>query len=211
MPRDLLRELARLARVSEPDGTTIGAFVAGHAAELAPLLHTHEEALTTAGGDRDEVVLRTLRGPLQHAVVEVRDQRREIAAATARNAAVQLGRTARWHERGVVIDEGLALGPLLADLRTKHVAFMLPFITVIIEVQVLRRARLLQRTHIDLACFIDGDGLHFRWKAGRGQLNLTSRKLVPDAIRAALEVPIPPPAQHQVPAFAGAVGEIAAQ
>jgi len=88
---------------------------------------------------------------------------------------------------------------------------MLPFITVIIEVEVLRRARLLQRTYIDLACFIDGDGLHFRWKAGRGQLNLLSRKVVPAATRAALEVPIPPPVQHQVPAFAGAVGELAAQ
>ena len=101
--------------------------------------------------------------------------------------------------------------PLLADLRTKHIAFMLPFITVVIEVEVLRRARLLQRTYIDLACFVNGDGLTFVWKAGVGRLRLKSRKVVPAATRAALEVPIPPPVQHQMPAFAGAVNELAAQ
>ena len=213
MPRDLLRELGRLARVSEPDGTTVGAYVNEHAAELAPLLHTHAEALTRASGHADEIVLRTLRPRFDRAVVEERDHRRETAAAVSRNAALQLGQTARWHERGVVLDAALVLvlGPLLADARTKHIAFMLPFITVIIEVEVLRRARLLQRTYIDLACFIDGDGLHFRWKAGRGQLNLMSRNVMPAVTRAALEVPIPPPVQHQMPAFAGAVNELAAQ
>ena len=211
MPRDLLRELGRLARVSEPDGTTVGADVNEHAAELAPLLHTHVDALTRASGHRDEVVLRTLRSRFDRAVVEERDRRREAAAIMARNAAVQLGRTARWHERGVVLDETLVLGPLLADLRTKHIAFMLPFITVVIEVEVLRRARLLQRTYIDLACFVNGDGLTFVWKAGVGRLRLKSRKVVPAATRAALEVPIPPPVQHQMPAFAGAVNELAAQ
>jgi hypothetical protein len=210
MPRDLLRELARLVRSADADCLNVADFVVDNAAELAPLLHTTEVDLRNTAGQADDVVARVVRGRLQLALEEQREQRRDAAAATARNAAVEIGRTARWHERGVVLDEGLVLGNLLADPRTKHIAFMLPFITVVIEVEVLRRARLLQRTYIDLACFIDSDGLHFRWKAGRGQLNLMSRKVAPAATRAALEVPIPPPVQHQVPTFAGAVGELAA-
>jgi len=210
MRRDLLRELARLVRSADADCLNVADFVVDNAAELAPLLHTTEADLRNAAGQADDVIARVVRGRLQHALEEQREQRRDVAAALSRNAALRLGQTARWHERGVVLDETLVLGPLLADLKTKHVAFMLPFITVIIEVELLRRARLLQRTYIDLACFVNGEGLHFVWKAGVGRLRLASRKVAPAAMRVALEVPIPPPARHQVPAFAGAVGELAA-
>jgi ElaB/YqjD/DUF883 family membrane-anchored ribosome-binding protein len=208
---DVLRELVRMARLSEPDDTNVGTFVAEHAAELAPLLHTHEAALTKAAGHADEIVLRALRRRIDNALVEERERRRDAGAAAAREAAVQVARTARWLELGVVVDVDVVLGKLLADPGSRHVAFALPDAIVAVEAPLLRRCRLLSRTYIDLAGFVDQDGIHFRWKGGKGALNLRSLILSASQLERALIVPIPPPMRPAMPALVGVIaGELAA-
>jgi ElaB/YqjD/DUF883 family membrane-anchored ribosome-binding protein len=206
-----LRELVRLVRLSAPDDVNVGAFVAEHAAELAPLLHTHDAALTKAAGHADEIVIRALRRRTDHALVEERERRRDAGAAAAREAALQVGRTARWLPFGVVVDADVVLGNLLADAGSRHVAFMLPEAIAAVETALLRRCRILPRTHIDIASFVDKDGVHFRWKGGKGALNLRSWILSAAQLERALIVPVSPPMRPQMPAFVGVIaGELGA-
>ena len=199
MPRDMLRELGWLVR--EGDVLNVDNFVCEHAAELAPLLGTTAENLHQ-GLERPELVGR-LRGQLERVLDARRQRRRDDAAAIAERAAVAVGASARFFEHGVVLDIDLVLGELLADPTRKHVAFMLPENIVVVEAALLRRARLLRRTFMDAVCFIDEEGIHFRWKAGRGRLNLTSQPIPQSEMHRALAVHIPPPMRSPMPAQVG--------
>jgi hypothetical protein len=207
MPRDVLRELDRLARAAEPDALNVGAFVAENAVELAPLLGSTEADLTKAEGCPDEVVVTAVRSRLDLALEAQRQRRRDEGAALAEKAAGAVGSTARWFELGVVIDVDLVLGQLLSDLTRKYVAFVLPETLVVVEAVLLRRARMLKRTFLDAAVFVDDAGVHFRWKGGRGRLNLKSQAVSPSEMQRALAVPIPPPLRSPMPAFVGVSAE----
>ncbi len=190
MQRDVLRELAQLVRFYEADGHNIGPFVAEHACELAHLLSSHESELRDAIRENDGALVDRLGARLAIAHETERQQRHERDVERAHRAARELGRTARWFERGVVLDVDLVLGDLLADNRCKFVRLhMLSFI-VRIPTEHLRRARLL-RTYIDLVCYLDARGIHLRWKAGRGQLNLHSVKADAHTVDA-LVIDLPP-------------------
>ena len=193
MQREPLRELAQLVRYAEPGGTNIGSFVAEHASELAHLLQSDERELRAAVREPDGVLVDRLRARLELALDRERQHRAEQDVDRAHGAARELGRTARWFERGVVLDVDVLLGDLLADPRCRTVAFKLPTVTVCITTGVLRRARPLKRVYIDLACCVDETGLHLRWKGGRGALNFYPTKTVSDA----LVVQLPPPVRRQ--------------
>ena len=179
MRPDLLRELGVLVRDGE--FLSVENFVTEHAAELAPLLGTTARDLLQGPGHPD--FLSRLGRRLDVVLQKRRQLRREAASDRAITAAVTLGRTARWFvpggTRGVwVLDVELVLGDLLAGA-DKFVRFETPHNKVVIASDVLRRARILPRLFIDLVSFLDLDGLHFRWKAGRGALNLYPQKVEP--------------------------------
>jgi hypothetical protein len=169
--RDLLRELAQLVRYVEPDGTNIGPFVTVHAGELAHLLQSDDRELRAAEYERDGALVDRLRARLEVATEREHQLRNEQEAERSRQAARELAQRARWFELGVVLDVDVVLGDLLADSQVRLISFVLDDATVTLRTAILRRARLLLREYMDLACFVDERGVHFRWKAGRGQLN----------------------------------------
>ena len=205
MQRDVLRELAQLVRLAEPEGHNLGGFVAGHAGELAPLLQSTEHELQAAVHEPDSALVDRLRARLDLALERDRQHRCQHGLDRAHRAALELGRTARWFERGVILDVDLLLGPLANGAVAKHAAFALPEATLVFEAAVLRRARILPRTFLDVAVFVDAEGIHFRWKAGRGAVNLKPQSVSPAEMRAALIVPIPPPMRPPMHALVGAI------
>jgi hypothetical protein len=48
----------------------------------------------------------------------------------------------------------------------------------------------LQRIHLDLACWVDPEGLHFRWKGGRAGYNWRSQQVHPSLADHVLGVPL---------------------
>lgn len=208
MPRDLLRELAVLARAPEADSFNVGTFVAEHAVELAPLLGTTETDLEAAAVHADVVVVHRLGSRIGRAVEGQRQQRLDEGARRAERAALILGRTVRWFELGAVLDIEFVLGDLLTDPKRKYIAFGLPAgEAVVIEARLLRRARMLRRTFIDATCFVADDGFHFRWRGGRGALRFSPQRVNSVDKQAALFVPIPAPMRERQPALLGLVLE----
>jgi len=206
--RDVLRELAVLARAPEADSYNVGTFVAEHAVELAPLLGTTETDLEAAAAHADVVVVHRLGSRIGRAVEGQRQQRLDEGARRAERAALIVGRTARWFELGAVLDIELVLGDLLADSKRKHVAFSLPAAdTVVVEARLLRRARVLRRIFIDATCFVARDGFHFRWRGGRGALRFSPLHVSATDRQNALLVTIPPRMRERQPELLGLVLE----
>jgi hypothetical protein len=203
MPRDVLRELAQLVRFVEPHGTNIGQFVAEHAGALARLLPCAESELVAATHERDAELADRLRARLERALVKAQQERHSRDVERAHRAAAELARTARWFERGVVLDVDVLLGAVANGAVAKHVALALPDATLVFEAALLRRARILLRTFLDVAVFVDAEALHFRWKAGRGVINTKSQVVSAAQMRAALVVVIPPPMRPPMHAFVG--------
>lgn len=203
MQRDFLRELAQLVRFAERDGTNIGQFVTEHAGELARILPCAHSELVAAARERDAELVDRLRARLEHALLRDQQERHTRAVARAHRAAAELARTARWFERGVVLDVDVLLGAVANGAVAKHVAFALPSATLVYEAALLRRARILQRTFLDIAVFVDEEALHFRWKAGRGAINIKPQVVSAAQMRAALVVAIPPPMRPPMHAFVG--------
>lgn len=198
MRPDLLRELGVLVRDGE--FLSVENLVAEHAAELAPLLGTTAAELHALAAHGDDAP--RLLGRLLDRARGVRAQRRrQDAAAIAEKTAADIGASARFFELGVVVDIDLVLGKLLADPSRKHIAFVLLDDVVVIEATLLRRARILRQTFMDAVCFIDEKGVHFRWKGGRGKLNLHTQVVGATELQNALVVLIPPPMRPEMPAL----------
>ena len=202
MQRDPLRELAQLVRHAEPDGRNLGFFIAEHATELAHLLQSDESELLAAAHERDGALVDRLRVRLDLALQAERELRSTRALELEAQAAWDLERTARWFELGVALDVDVLLGGLLANPARRTVTFELPQSAVQIPTAVLRRARLLRKTYLDLAAFVDEHGVHFRWKAGKGQINLRGRD---ERNADALVIPLRPPRQERKPLLLGDV------
>jgi hypothetical protein len=70
-------------------------------------------------------------------------------------------------------------GDLLADRERKYIAFKGEDFTVPIERDTLARAAMVRRIYIDVAACGDADGLHVRWRGGRGGYNWKPRFVAP--------------------------------
>lgn len=161
-----------MVRAPEPGTTNLGEFVANNACELARVFAVDAVDLQTARaiGDAELAphVVALLRRQQDQAVVQEAERRRERSL----RAATQLGTTARWAHVGAVLDVDLLLGELLADRSKKWVSFREPSgFVVTVPIHLIAAARPLQRLHIGLAACVDSQGLHLRWRGGRGGYN----------------------------------------
>ncbi len=189
---DRLRELVRLMRSPEPGSNNLGSFVATHASELGDALATTADDLKLAAQCDDDEVRRRIGARVKRAVERLKGAKLLQASHRSRAAADLLAERARWAGRAVVLDSDLVLGDLLADASHEHIGFALYLgETVYVARAVLVRARLLRSLFIDVACFVDEKGLHFRWRGGRGALNLKRLELNGAEARDAIVVSIP--------------------
>jgi hypothetical protein len=171
--RDPLRELALLVRAPEPGSNNLGEYVADNAAELAQVLGIDPRWLEAARATDDEEVVSRIRQLLararDHGVQQDLERRRQRSL----EAAQRLGATATWApDLGAELDVELLLGELLADRSKRWIAFTTAeAVATIIPRHLIAAAAPLRRLHLDLASWVDPQGLHFRWKGGRGGYN----------------------------------------
>jgi hypothetical protein len=208
--RDPLKELAQLLRVQEEGAANVGAFLAANADELAPALGSTPEDLRASVDLHDEVVAPRVRARLARRREMDQERKALEDAELAMRAATTLGRTVRWTEQGAVLDMDLLLDDVLADRSMKYIAFKGPDFTTAIERDTLARTSSLRRVFIDVAAYVDADGLHVRWRGGRGGYNWTPQVVVPADRLHVLTVELQPPVRARVPrpgAWLGAVLE----
>ena len=93
------------------------------------------------------------------------------------SAAQQLASTAVWKNDAIALDAEVLLGPLLADCSRIDVAFHAigAFQVQLPRSMLVNLARVLPKPHSGLTAWINPEGLHLRWRAGRGGLNLFSQ------------------------------------
>jgi hypothetical protein len=198
--RDPVRELAFLARAPpEPGSCNLGGFLADNAAELAQVLGVPPTELEAERVVDDEELAPRIRQLLErarnHHIEEDLERRRQRSLA----AAQKLGASVRWTAVGAELDVDVLLGELLAGRSMKWFAFDSQVdLKVVIPRHLVAAVRPLRRNHMDLAAFVSGRGLSFRWRAGRGGLNLWHREVDPCFADQVLTVPLAP-RQAQVP------------
>jgi hypothetical protein len=196
--RDPVRELALLVRAPESGTTNLGEFVAHHADELAQALDADPHKLALARALDDEEVFPRIVQLLEQArrrrVRDDLDRRRERSIA----AAIRLGQSARWTDLGAELDVDLLLGEVLADQTRKWVSFEGEGLTVTIPRHLIAATRLVARQHLDVGAYVDEHGLHFRWRAGRGQYNWRPHVPRPGVEARMLTVPLAPRVVAQV-------------
>ena len=191
--RDPLRELALLVRAPEPGSTNLGEFVAANAGELAQVLDLDPRWLKAARATDDEEVVSRIRQLLARA--RDRHVRRDLERRRQRSleAAHRLGATTRWTDLGAELDVDLLVGELMADKTKKWIGFVeMGGIATVIPRHLIAATAPLRRIHIDLASFVDDDGLHFRWRGGRGGYNWVSREVDARFADQVLTVPLAP-------------------
>jgi len=149
--------------------------------------------------DDEEVVSR-----LRQLLARARDRRvQDLERRRQRSleAAERLGATAVWTpDLGAQLDVDLLLGELLADRTKKWIAFT----TAEAEATIIPRRLVaatvpLQRIHLDLACWVDPQGLHFRWRGGRGGYTWRPHQVNPSLADQVLIVPLAPRVVVRVP------------
>jgi hypothetical protein len=191
--RNPLRELAQLVRAPEPGTNNLGAFVAMHAVELAPVLGVPSHELESTRAVVDELTAPSLAKLLERARGRLDAQDRERRRNRSFAAAERLGAAARWTDLGAELETDLLLGELLADRTKKWVRFQEPSgFAVTTRRDLLAAAVPLRRIHLDLASWVDAQGLHFRWRGGRGGYNWRPRDVHPSSAAAILTIPLAP-------------------
>jgi hypothetical protein len=188
-----LSELVFLLRSPEHDSNNIGVYLAAHADVLGPVLRTAPEVLRRASTLTDERVVPELRRRVASVLGDDKVERAGAVSERSTRGARLLGQTVRWTELGGVLDIDLLLHDVIADRQNKYVAFVRgeqP--RVVVRRDTLARSTPLRRNVLDLVAFVDELGLHFRWKAGRGGLNLLSQVVPPADKSRVLEVTLRP-------------------
>ncbi len=192
--RDPLRELALLARAPEPGSSNLGEFVADNAGELAQVLGIDRRWLEAARATDDEQVVARIRGLLTRARDHHVQQDLERRRQRSLEAAERLGASAVWTpDLGAELDVDLLLGDLLVDRTKKWVAFTADqAVATIVPRHLLAATAPLRRIHIDLASWVDPQGVHFRWKGGKGGYNWRPHDVHPSSADCVLPVPLRP-------------------
>jgi hypothetical protein len=207
--RDPLRELVQLLRFPEEGACNLGAFLAEHADELAPALNTRPSDLRESADMTDEVVAPRLRARRDRMKETERERREAEDMDTSLHTAAALGGTARWTERGAVLDTDVLLGDLLiADRSKKYVAFAGSDFTTTVERRVLHQSASLRRLFIDVAAYVDAGGVHIRWRGGRGGFNWRSHLVDPQLHDLVLTVRLQSPTRAAVPRPGAWLGDL---
>ncbi len=198
--RDPLRELVLLARAPEPRTSNLGEHLAKHAGDLAQVFGVSPTELEAARLLDDEEVAPRVRQLLarRHDVEIQRDLERRRERSVA--AAQMLGVTARWTALGAELDVDVLLGELLADRTKKWVSFSEPGgFNVAIPRHLVSATAPLRKLHLDLAGFVDPEGLHFRWRGGRGGYNWRRREVAVSLADRVLVVRLAPKVVQALP------------
>ena len=199
--RDPVRALARLARAPEPGTTNLGEYVADNATELAQVLGIDHRWLEAARATDDEQVVDRIRGLLTRARDRHVQQDLERRRQRSLEAAERLGATATWTpDLWAELDVDLLLGEVLADRTKRWIAFTTAeAVATIIPKHLIAATAPLRRIHLDLASYVDPQGLHFRWRGGHGGYNWRAHEVHPSLADQVLAVPLRPKAVIRVP------------
>jgi DNA-binding IclR family transcriptional regulator len=204
-----LRELDRQLRCVAPGTTNIGMHVKLRAEMIAPLLRVHPDDLRGLAHRSDEEIAPRLRELVKEAVLRQREGVRVHRHERAYQAASALGASVRHSACGAVLDADLLLGELLADLTRKYILFQGEGVYVVVERHTLAKAAWLRRLHLDVGARVHADGLHLRWRGGRGGLNLRSVPVPKSEAANVLVVSLPaatlPPTERPHSAWLGEI------
>ena len=107
-----------------------------------------------------------------------------------------------------MLDTDLLLGDVLADRQRKYIAFNGEAFTVAVERDTLARAAMVRRIYLDVAACVDADGLHVRWRGGRGGYNWKPRFVAPADRERVLTVALPPLVRAAVPRPGAWLGDL---
>lgn len=172
---DLLSRFTALALAdqAQPEGEE---FLQNHGQQLSALLGKSATELSVFFQHplgRRTAALRTLvTEGRHHRTAERQHQATNLALAGASHVAG----LAKWDEDRVRLDERIVLGSLLSDTTRKYVRFDAEGLhPVCVHRSKLRDASRVLRRFPDLTCFLDGRGLNFRWRAGKGGLVLVNQ------------------------------------
>jgi hypothetical protein len=83
--------------------------------------------------------------------------------------------------------------------------------TAAVERTLLVRTALVQRLFIDVTAYVDANGLHVRWRGGRGGYNWRARFVAPADRAHVLTVELRPPVRAPVPRPGAWLGELLAE
>ena len=199
--RDPLRELALLVRAPEPGTTNLGEYMADHSAELAQVLRIDRRWLEAARATDDEQVVGRIRQLLARARDQHVQQDLERRRQRSLEAAQRLGASAVWTpDLGAELDVDLLLGELLADRTKRWIAFTTAEAeATIIPRHLIAATAPLRRIHLDLASWVDPNGLHFRFRGGRGGYDWRRHEVHPSLADQVLAVPLRPKTVIAVP------------
>lgn len=171
--------LETLASVVESDNA---------AEELVPLLSEHGGLIASALGVTASQLTTMCKAPpldrtvrFRVALRKHRERHEESLRRQAENlsiaAAEMLVGLSRWHEQHLALDAKIVLGGLLADRQRKYICFEVDGYAAVpvLRERLLRAKRALRPFEVE--CYIDGRGLNFRWRGGRGGLLLTAQNV----------------------------------
>jgi hypothetical protein len=182
-----------LLRSPEHDSHNIGVYLAAHAEALAPVLRSSPESLRAAGKLTDERVVPQLRKRVASVLGHHQLDRATRISERSSRAACLLGRTVRWTEIGAVLDVDVLLRDVIADRQKKYVAFRWEEqAAVAVRRETLAAVAPLRRNVLDLVAFVNEDGVHFRWKGGRGGYNWRPQVVPPAEKSRVLDVTLRP-------------------
>jgi hypothetical protein len=181
-----LRELRYLLRVRNAEGLR-AMFVDDDS--LGGALGLHDSLLRD--GD-DAEVLEHVGRTVTRFREEHQSRRLEEARVASARAAVLLRETAQQREGGLGLDAELILGPLLADSSVRFIEFVHQENAVAVRRQKLLELRRISRRLPGLRAAVDAEALRFRWRGGKGGLDLRGQYLAPHERRLALHVHLDP-------------------
>ena len=165
--------LRRFIQVNTETPDEVRGYVRENVVELARDFGVTEDTITTAiAGVSDDAALAVrLLGTLRSAEATLRANKRKGRAAAAQVAANALASTTTFEDGRAQLD----ILPLLATVLTKRADLLVftcdDFTVDVHQGPLFDIARLKRR---DLTAFVDAEGLHLRWRGGRGGLNLRS-------------------------------------
>ncbi len=105
-----------------------------------------------------------------------RAAKRASNAKRALEAASDLATSATEDGAARVLDARILFGDLLADAANKWIALTVGDVSLRVPRPTLARCAAVLRRRVERV-YVDADGLHMRWNAGRGGLNLVSQEL----------------------------------
>ena len=186
-----LRELQRYVSIQHRDerDDEVRAFMSENAELVAGLFGVPVTTITNAVAtlpDDADLVRKTL-NTIKSKIEKAREAKKDAKVSTAQASATALGSVAFWIDEAVHFD----LQSLLASCLTNGKEWLVfqgadGFEVAICMEQLLKLARLDRE---DQTAFVDRQGMHVRWREGRGQLNFCHR-INPQGER--VTFPLPP-------------------